>query len=221
MKRIVTLMIVFMLAMGLCVPAFAYPGGFVSSPSLNDEPELMAFSLDPEDGNVQLIVTPYSRRDTLNDEMKQNFEAAYSSIFENADLSKLVPGIAEFTGVDAANLAVSDLFHVHVEYMVARAVAEDVTTYTLTVDCRTLNKFEALLQKTESGWVIVENARLTDEGYVQFDTQELGVFAVVVDIENGGVTPPTGDMLPLFFAGLLLTAAAFVAVMLFKGRKAA
>lgn len=217
MKKILTLLAVLALAVSLCVPAFAFPGGFVSSPSLNDGPALEDTDAAP---GLRLVVTAYADRATLNKEMKADFEAAYENIYSTPDLSQLVPSIAEYTGVDAGNLAVSDLFHVHVEEAPATA-AEKANAYTLTVSCRTLNKFEALLHRTAEGWQIVDSAALTEEGFVKFTTQELGVFAVVVDVENGGATPPSGDIFPLVAAGLLLTAAAFVALILFKGRKTA
>ncbi len=217
MKKMLTLLAVLALAVSLCVPAFAFPGGFVSSPSLNDGPALEDSETNPS--GMRLVVTAYADRATLNEEMKAAFEAAYENIYSTPDLSELVPSLAEYTGVDAKNLAVSDLFHVHVEEVAT--VAEEETSYTLTVSCRTLNKFEALLHRTAEGWQIVDNAALTEEGFVKFTTQELGVFAVVVDVENGGATPPSGDIFPLVAAGLLLTAAAFVALVLFKGRKTA
>ncbi len=218
MKRVLTLAIVLVMALTLSVSAFALPGAFIQSPSLNDDITLLSFEHDEPNCMCELILTNYKDRHTLTDAQKADIEAAYASIASNDNLAVLVPTISSFTGADEEDLAVSDLFYAHV---VQKLRINSDGSYTINLANSALDQFEGLMRYDNGSWVLVENAEILADGSLQFTTYELGAFALAVNTSEEGPSAPTGDNLPLYAAGILMLAAVAVAVVYFKNRKLA
>ncbi len=217
MKRVMTLAVVLVMALTLCVPAFATLGSFVQSPSWNDGIMLMNFEHDEPNCVCELIITAYKDRDTLSAEQKADIEAAYSTIVNNTDLTNLVGDITKVTGEESEDLAISDLFFAHV---IKKNRATSTGEYTVTIAGDTLDNMETLIRYEDGKWSIVEDAKILSNGNLEFTVGELGAFAVVVNTNPGSDLPDFGDVVPFIVVGLMVTAAAVI-VFLLKNRKRA
>lgn len=214
MKKIVTVFLAMLMMLALSVSAFAETGGFVSSPSKNQAPELLEGKNESEDCVAQLIITAYGNRDQLSSEARQTLESAYAMILGAEDLSALNPRIAEITkelGVDVKSFAVSDLFDIsptecngHVEH----------GHFDITLKPETLKNFVCLLHYYNGEWHIVDNAEVTHNGeHLEFDEDEFSPFAIVVsteDISNVGDSGNNGAGL-----GTMISNESIIAIIIF------
>ncbi len=185
MKKIVTLFLATLMVFVLSVSAFAELGGFVSSPSNNQAPELVEGKNESEDCVSQLIITAYANRDQISAEARIKIEAAYAMIRGAEDLSALNPGLVEIAkqnGVDVKSLVVSDLFDIsptdcdgHTEH----------GHFDITLKSETLKNFVCLLHYLNGEWVVVEGAQVTQNGeHLEFDEDEFSPFAIVIATEE-------------------------------------
>ena len=87
MKKLLAICLTIVMLMSFSVIAFAAPDNFVSSPSGQSAPEIIDFSVESEDCYADLIITPYSERDDLPEEIREQFEKAYEQIVSATDLT--------------------------------------------------------------------------------------------------------------------------------------
>lgn len=206
MKKVLKVCLMLALVISMSANVFAAAGGFVSSPSGNIAPTVVKFEPENADCTAELIVTPYIDRNTLSDDLLTLIEKAYSEISATDDLTKLTSELASKAsalGISADKLAVSDLFDVHVE---GCRKHDDHVNFNITLKADTLKGFVALLHMSKDGtWEVVDNAKVTDDEYLEFTAESLTPFAVVVETGDtaSDVTttapgedtpvPPTGD----------------------------
>ena len=211
MKKVLALIIAVVLVMALSVTAVAAPGLFISSPSGNSAPELESATNEDEDCTADVVITPYSERDTLDDATQKEIEEAYKQIVNSDDLSDLCAALeeaAKAAGVDTEDLAVSDLFDMHYINCVTH---DDHGAFTITFKSGTLDNFVALMQYIDGEWQMVKGATV-DKNRVRltFTADELSVMAIVVAAETD--KPQTGDTFPWIYVVLLAASAAGLAV---------
>lgn len=220
MKKVlvICLSLVMLVSMGLTV--FAAPGSFVSSPSGNPAPKLDSFTPGSSDCTAKLVITPYSDRDTLPSDQKDNIENAYSSIASTDDLTTLNGDLKKLVSdkkLNGKKLAVSDLFNAHIEGCTAH---EGHVGSEIVISAGSLNRFVALIHMNDKGeWELVSNAEVINDGKsLKFKTDSFGTFAIVVNTEVDN--PRTGDATMTYICAVVmaLCALALVAVVV-KGRK--
>lgn len=205
MKRFlaVCLMVVVVMAMG--VSAFAATNGFVSSPSANKAPELIASKGDG------VVVTPFSDRGNLPEESRTEIESAYDSI-RNADaVADLNPAIKDkATKFNANSLAVSDFFY----------IASESDEFDATLGSDAFKNFVCLMKYDGNAWSIVEDAKLTSDGHLQFSGATSATYAVVVGTAEAGTdTPQTGDNGIVYICAAAMVVSAVAIVLVLKKSK--
>ena len=184
MKKVIVVCMVLAMMMAMAISAFASPGAFVDSPSLNPAPELVEGKNQTDACPAQIIVTAYGDRNDLSVEQRQKLEAAYTAIVGAQDLSTLnakISEIAEKMGVSVSTLAVSDLFDI------SATGCDDHTghgDFDITLKADTLKNFVCLLHYYNGEWRVVENAEVTNDGnHLEFNEDEFSPFAIVVSSE--------------------------------------
>lgn len=222
MKKFLAICLTLIMVMGITLTATAAPAGFVSSPSAEAGPELVRFSKVSSDCTARLVITPYSKRNTLPAEVLKVLEEAYNDVVNNGtDLTKLTSELTEVLKskkLDPKDIAVSDLF--------------DVTSY----DCDDherhggfdivlsddgLKHFVALLHKKDGKWEVVKDAKIVDD-HIHFSVDSLSPFAIVVDHSNGVTSPQTGSNSQLIvYAMIMIVSAAALVVVWKKSRSLA
>lgn len=225
MKKIVTVLLTMMMVLSLSISAFAEPGGFVSSPSRNQAPELIKAENESEDCEAKLIITAYSDRDELSEEARKNIETAYSEIVGTQDLSSLndaIKNIAKKLGLNTTDLAVSDMFDISATDCNGH---EDHGNFDITLKAETLDNFVCLLHYYNGEWRIVDNAKVTNNGeHLEFDEDEFSPFAIVVstvEISDGVGTIMSGGSIIAIVVFALATSGAIVAAVVIKRKKKA
>lgn len=198
MKKLFTAALVLALAVSMSLTAGA--AGFVSSPTNNPAPEL-----DEPVGGVE--ITPYSDREDLPAEEREDLEGAYKNIIDSTDLSDLVDelkDIADELDIPAGNIAASDLFDI-------TYVGEGTVKITLNSD--TLEHFVGLMVYEDGKWTLVDDARV-ENGKLIFATAISGPYAVLVDAGKYTKPPKTGDdnSIALYACIMVASALAFVVV---------
>lgn len=202
--RILTILVLSIVALSLSLTAFAEVGGFVQSPSANDAPEVEDSSSEDHDCDDPLIVVPYADRDELSDEARAKLEKAYEKISGVKNLTSVCGALKDLAAkknIPTANLAVSDLFDLSDKH---GNVGD--ATFKVRLKAETLDNFVALLHFVDGKWIIVEDAEVEyedGESYLNFTTDGLSPFAVVVD---------TGEVLPAADHTALIVVLAIVAV---------
>ena len=214
MKKILAVILAVIMVVSAGVLAFAQ-GGFVSSPSGNEAPEITDVQYGEDSCNPRIVVTPYNEREELDEARKNAIIAAYNDTAENKDLSKMcaaLSGVAASKGLSVLQLAVSDLF--------------DITAYhngdhdycgiiTITLSSETLRNFVALLHRGADGtWEVVPDVTVDyASNTISFQVRDFSPFAVVVDTEAENV-PDTGSeiIIPavvMFLSGISLAVVLF------------
>ena len=189
MKRILMTCLVIVLAVCLCVPAFAEDtnGGFTASPSGNSAPTLVGANNGCENCEAQLIITAYGDRDQLSEEALKAIEEAYAAIVDAEKLTSLNKKLAEIAkekGVSPESLVVSDLFDI--SYVATEGHAAH-GHYEITLKTKTLENFVTLLHYYEGEWLIVEGATTSTAAgydYLTFSESKFSPFAIVVSTEQ-------------------------------------
>ena len=213
-KRIIAITFAVLFAL-LMLPTAAFADVFVASPSTVPAPTLDGFSSSNADWKGELILTPYSQRSTLPDDLQKMIEDAAASIVNAPDVAALNSGItaiATSKGIKVADLAVSDLFDL-------RTTIPDYGTATVKLSSDSFKNFVVLLHYNGTAWEIVKDASVSGKT-LTFSTDDFSPFAVVVNTKatNPG-SPQTGEAFPrAMMAGAILfgTLGVFILV---KGRK--
>ncbi len=185
MKKIVALILSTVMVLSMTVAASA---AFVSSPSANSAPVLVEIKEGKTEGLV-IEVTAYKDRAELTAEGKAAIEDSYNDIKTATDLTALADGlktVADKAKVNAADLAVSDLFDISVVSGTADG------KLTLVLRAETLKNFVALLHDKDGKWEVVENATV-DGDKITFSVDSLSPFAIVVNTGDVKDSPTTGN----------------------------
>lgn len=220
MKKVlvICLTVVFMVSMTLTT--FAATGSFVSSPSGNAAPGQVEFKPADEDCTATLVITPYGEKNELTAAIKTMMEKAYNDIKGTEDLTTLNATLAKLAKdlkIEGSDLAVSDLFDIHVT---GCDYHDGHTDFDIVLSADSLKNFVALLHMNKNGeWEVVDGAKVVANGeHLSFSVDAFSPFAVVV---NTAAKPSqTGDsnMTPVYAAIMAVSALALV-VILVKSRK--
>lgn len=221
MKKIlaICLMMVIVLSMSV-MNVFAAPGAFLNSPSGNPAPDIVEFDPKDEECTAELIITPYSERKNLPDELKALIEKAYNVIANTNDLTTLnddLKDIAASKKIPGDKLVVSDLFNMHVT---GCNYHEDHVDFDITLSADTLSRFVGLIYMNENGeWELVSNAKVTKNGeHLEFILDEFAPFAIVIDTSKG--TPQTGDDSMIYLYAVIMAISALgIIVIAVKSKK--
>ena len=219
MKKILVICLTLIMVASMTVVAFAAPNGFVSSVSGKPGPTIESFDPDDDDCTADLIITPYSERHDLPKPLLDIIEKAYKDIVNADDLTDLSDALAKLVKdkkIDSENLAVSDLFDIHVDGCDSHDGHEG---YEIILEADSLKNFVGLIYINEDGeWELVTDAEVINNGkHLKFSVDSLSTFAIVVDTSDG---PQTGDntMIYVSFILMIVSAAALV-VVLIKSKK--
>lgn len=218
MKKALAIILSLVIVICAGVMAFAQ-GGFVSSPSGNDAPEVEEVSYEDGSCNPEIIVTPYRERGTLEEEKEEDMNEAYDDIAENEDLTNMCPeleNVASAKGIPASRLAVSDLFDVSAYH---NGDHDFCGTITITLSAETLKNFVALLHYNSDGtWNVVPDVIVNlDESTITFSAEDFSPYAVVVDTAADSA-PNTGSSIYIP-AIVMVISAVSLAVVLFSLKK--
>ena len=213
MKKFVMLCMVVLMLVSLCVPVAATTGGFISSPSNNQAPEMI--EAENKKCDAEIIITAYANRDQLSEEKRQALEAAYAEIVGTEDLSTLnkkVKKMAKKLGVDVSELAVSDLFDISMTECAdhAKHGKSDIVLST-----ETLENFVCLLHYDDGEWVVVKNAKISKENYLEFSQAEFSPFALVTYTGEQDIQKDDNALL----VGVIVASAATAGAAIYMGVK--
>ena len=213
MKKIMMFCMVVLMMVSLCIPAVAATGGFMSSPSANQAPELIG--AENKKCEAEIIITAYANRDQLSDDKRQALEAAYAEIVGTEDLSTLnkkVKKMANKLGVDVSELAVSDLFDISMTECTDHAKHGK---FDIVLNAETLENFVCLLHYYNGEWTVVKNAELSKEDYLEFSQAEFSPFAIVTYTGEQNIQKDENALL----VGIVVASSATVGVAVCLGVK--
>lgn len=204
MKKLLVLCLTAIMVMSMSLCVFAAPGNFVNSPTANTAPIVIEVKPISHDCSGGLVVTPYSQRYELPEEERAAIEAAYAEIIAAIDLTKFCDIFAAHVNkqkIDAADLAVSDLFDVRVVNCTHHE-PHDGFIITVELGAGILENFAGLLHCHNGEWEMVESAKVGADGKtLTFQVDELSPFAVVVDTTSPA--PDMGDSANLMLWGIV------------------
>lgn len=223
MKKALAIVLALVIVICAGVMAFAQ-GGFVSSPSGNEAPEIEEVTYEEDSCNPEIIVTPYNERDTLDEEKEEDMNEAYDDIAENEDLSDMCSELSVVAGsrnIPVSRLAVSDLFDVSAYH---NGDHDYCGTVTITLSAETLKNFVALLHRNSDGiWNVVPDVVVDfEESTITFSAEDFSPYAVVVDTAADSA-PDTGSLsiyIPAIVMVISAVSLAFVLVSLKKKQEA-
>ena len=222
MKKVMAICLTLVMVMSLGIAAFAAPGSFISSPSMNKAPVLISYENESSDCTAKLILTAYADRKTLPENLCAMIEKAYDMIVGTDDLSTLNSGVADLAkdaGVKVTALSVSDLFDLR---YVDCSNHDLHGSFRIVIESETLENFVCLLHYYNGEWSIVDSAKVTNNGkYLEFTAKEFSPFAIVVKTDAENVTPPyTGDNSAIFICSVVMAiSAATIVVLLATSKK--
>lgn len=223
MKKVLAICLMMVMVVSMSVSVFAAPGGFVSSPSGNPAPRIISFDPENDQCTAELVITPYGDRHDLSDTLRTMLEKAYNEIVDSDDLTKLnaeLANVAAEKNIEGKNLAVSDLFDIHVT---GCDYHDEHVDFDIALAADTLDHFVGLLHMNKNGeWELVADARVTNNSeHLEFSVDSFSPFAIVVDTTvDGGDAPQTGDnsMIHIYVILMAVSALALV-VILIKNKK--
>ena len=221
MKKVMAICLTLVMVMSLGIAAFAAPGSFISSPSMNKAPILIGYENESSDCTAKLILTAYADRKTLPENLCAMIEKAYDMIVETDDLSTLNSGVADLAkdaGVKVTALSVSDLFDLR---YVDCSNHDLHGSFRIVIESETLENFVCLLHYYNGEWSIVDSAKVTNNGkYLEFTAKEFSPFAIVVKTDAENVTPPyTGDNSAIFICSVVMAISVTTIVVLLATSK--
>lgn len=217
MKKVLAICLMMVMVLCMSVNVFAAPSGFVSSPSGNPAPTVVAFEPNNDDCTGRLVVTPYGDRHELSDALRAMFEKAYNDIVNSDDLTKLNAELAKIASdkdINGADLAVSDLFDIHVT---GCDYHDEHVGFDITLDADTLDRFEGLLHMNKDGvWELVTDAEVINNGeHLKFSVDSFSPFAIVVDTSSGTPdAPQTGDNSMIHIYAIIMAVSALAVIVI-------
>lgn len=222
MKKFLAICLTLIMVMGITLTATAAPAGFVSSPSAEAGPELVSFTKLSDECAARLVITPYSKKNTLPAEVLKAMEEAYNDVVNNGgDLTKLtdeLTALLKSLKLSSKDIAVSDLFDI-TNYDCDDHESHD--GFDIVISDDGLKHFVALLHKKNGKWEVVDNAKVVGD-HLHFSVDSLSPFAVVVDHSNGVTSPQTGSNSQLIvYAMIMIVSAAALVVVWKKSRSLA
>ena len=215
MKKVLAICLAVVMAVGMSFSAFAAPGSFLKSPSKNPAPTIQGFV--PHAGcEARLVITPYINRSTLPEDLKVLIEYAYSTIAGTNNLTTLNAALAALAaekGIDPTDLAVSDLFDIHVE---GCNLHDGHIGHDIIIGADTLDRFVGLLHMNKDGvWEFVSGAEVINDGKsLSFTVDTFSPCAIVVDTSSSSDEPGTGDNSMILLYSLVMVASATVIIVL-------
>ena len=223
MKKVLVICLTVVFMMSMTLTAFAATGGFVSSPSGNPAPEKVEFKPADEDCTATLVITPYSEKQELSEAIKTMMETAYTAIKGSTDISTLsadLAKIAKDAKIKGTDLAVSDLFDIHVT---GCDYHDGHTDFDIVLSADSLKNFVALLHMNKNGeWEVVEDAKVIKNGeHLAFSVDSFSPFAVVVNTKANPSQTGDNSMIPVYIAVMAVSALAIVAILVKSKKKTA
>ncbi len=196
-------------------------GMFLESVSVQEGPTLIEGVNEDEDCEGELIVTPYSKRHLLEEQIRARLELAYSQISSATNLASIcaaMADVASYIGVAISDIVISDLFDIS---YVGCDNHEEHSYFRITLSCDNLDKFVALMHLSDDGWEVVEDAKVENNGkYLVFKVKELSPFAIAVQKEPAHSKP--GDTSNTWaFAIIMVVSAAAIVVLGYNLKKKA
>lgn len=192
MKKLIMISLAVIIALGMSISAFAATGSFVASPSKNQAPILSDVKTEAEGSTIKLVISSYADRDQLSAEDRTNIETAYAKIMGAKNLGELntsITAVATKLGVDIADLAVSDLFDISIA-----EVEGNPGKITVMLKAETLKNFACLLHYHNGEWVVVEDAKVSEDGeHLEFSTNDFSPFAIVVNTGTPVTQQPVAE----------------------------
>lgn len=193
MKKLLVICLTILITICMSISVFA-AGGFISSPSGNLAPDVVSFKPADEDCTARLVITPYAEREELPEFHEKMLQKAFEQVLSTKDLTTLNADFSKTAAdkkIKTENLAVSDLFDIHVT---GCDVHEGHVDFDITLAADTLSHFVGLLHMKQDGvWELVKDAKVTKNGeHLEFSVESFSPFAIVVETENVE-TPKTGD----------------------------
>jgi len=186
MKKVLAICLMAVMVLCLSVPAFAAPGGFISSPSGNQAPEIVEYNNESKDCKATLDLTPYANRNSLSEDACKKLEDAYSAIVNAKDLTSLSDALSELAkklDIKASDLAVSDMFDISCNGCDDH---DNHGAFDITLKAETLKNFVCLLHYYNGEWKVVSGAEVTNNGtHLEFTEKEFSPFAIVVNTADG------------------------------------
>jgi len=151
MKKLLAILLTMVMLLSLSVSAFATSEGFVSSPSTRPAPEVESFEPADEDCDGWLVVTPYSEKEELPEALEKLLEKARDEVSSSKNLTELnedLENVAKSKNIRAENLAVSDLFDIHVA---GCDFHDGHVDFDIVLSADTLSHFVGLLHMKKNG----------------------------------------------------------------------
>lgn len=223
MKRTIAIILALVM-MSVSATALAVSSSFISSPSENKAPEIITFKPADEDCTAKLVVTPYSEKEELPEVLETMLEKAREEITKSNDLTGInaeLKKLAADKNIDGKNLAVSDLFDIHVT---GCDFHDGHVDFDITLKADTLKRFVGLLHmEKDNHWELVSDAEVIENGTrLKFSVESFSPFAIVVETEGktDSNSPATGydAMIPLC-VGIMVVSAAAAIFLIVKGKK--
>ncbi len=211
MKKAFVVILSVMMIASLSLTSFA--ASFVSSPSGNPAPTLVSYEFESADCDATLVVTPYSKRNTLSSDAKTAIEAAYTSVKSANDVSTLnadLAALAKSSEINSKNLAVSDLFDV--SYIGCDDHSEHGKV-TVKLKAETLKDFVGLIHYKNGKWELVSGAKVEGDT-LTFSVDSLSPFAIVVN--SNRYPSQTGDNNTVYLLVAVAALSLAAAVIFFK-----
>ncbi len=186
-------------------------GIFLESVSVQEGPTIIEGVNEDEDCDAELIVTPYSKRHLLEEQIRSKLELAYSQISSTNNLASICAAMADvagYYGIDTSDVVVSDLFDISSSGCDNH---EEHGYFRITLACENLDKFVGLMHLSENGWEVVEDAKVENDGkYLVFKVKDLSPFAIAVQKEEQPSKPGDASNTWTFAIIMVVSAAAIV-----------
>lgn len=191
MKTILNKIVLLILILSL-VGTVTVNARFVPSIEQKGSPEVIeAIDNDGNDVTSWIVVTPYSKRNTLDREKRSVFVESYRKADSNLFYDLIKNSGASLPARDASELVVTDLFNVH-EYEDRDMISLPVT---LTLDAGLpAHGFVAVFEYVDGQWQLIP-VTIHADGTMTITVSQWGPFAIVTNLkqESSGVhSPQTG-----------------------------
>ncbi len=220
MKKILSVILALFIFMSMGLTVFAAPGTFVVSPSNNPAPEINEATNEDEDCTAEVIITGFSDRDNLSDELREQLEDAYDDIASSTDLTELndeLANIAKENGIPGSSLGVSELFDMH---YINCEEHDEHGNFIITLTPESLKNFVGLMQYINGEWKLVKGAKVINGNQLSFKVKDLSAMAVVIDAGEGSTQTGDNSKIMIYIAIMAVSAAAIVVVWLRSKKQA-